>query len=161
MTINYLNAISNLQIEALKYILQVLIEKGDIDAAKIDERFQIMYIDRMEEPKRALIESIYMEGGRIAVFTSGKDYIKQDELTMNDFISILYIIELLDLSIPGIMYRCCDCNSTEITVKMWQNPNTLIKSFEFSLDEDDMKNSYCDKCKKYVPFEEIEPKNEN
>lgn len=52
-------------------------------------------------------------------------------------------------------YRCTLCHSTDVKMKVWENPNTQEISFEPSLDEDDMENCWCNRCETHVELEPV------
>lgn len=57
---------------------------------------------------------------------------------------------------PAPTYRCTLCHSTEVRMKMWENPNSPDKLFEPSQDEDDLKNCWCGRCETHVELEPID-----
>lgn len=57
------------------------------------------------------------------------------------------------------LYRCPLCHSTDVKMKGWDNPNTSVKLFEPSVDEDDMANCFCNRCETHTFLEPI-PENE-
>lgn len=56
------------------------------------------------------------------------------------------------------MYRCIDCNSTNVEEKMWVNMNILELSKEFHIeyDFDDISGHYCNDCQCNVEIVETD-----
>ncbi|MDR1716495.1 MAG: hypothetical protein LBS20_11690 [Prevotella sp.] len=59
------------------------------------------------------------------------------------------------LILPEPTYRCTLCHSTEVRMKMWDNPNIPGSASSPSDDDDDRKNCYCNRCETHVPLELI------
>ncbi|WP_206759855.1 hypothetical protein [Dysgonomonas sp. GY75] len=52
-------------------------------------------------------------------------------------------------------FRCTLCHSTDVKMKMWDNPNNRGQYFEPSDDDDDRQNCYCNRCETHVALEPI------
>jgi len=57
--------------------------------------------------------------------------------------------------VPAPKYRCILCHSVDVRAKLWDNPNQQGKTLEFSDDDDDRKNCYCNRCETHVEIEPI------
>jgi Zn finger protein HypA/HybF involved in hydrogenase expression len=51
---------------------------------------------------------------------------------------------------PKPQYRCVLCHSTDVKMKMRENPKFPVKSFDPSEDEDDIKNCWGNRCEPHV-----------
>ncbi|MDR1502271.1 MAG: hypothetical protein LBT43_07440 [Prevotella sp.] len=52
-------------------------------------------------------------------------------------------------------YRCTLCHSIDIKAKLWDNPNNQGQTLEFSDDDDDRINCWCNRCETHVEIEPI------
>jgi|GEM_PF-6001243 len=57
--------------------------------------------------------------------------------------------------VPVPTYRCTLCHSTEVRMKMWDNPNKPGSDSSPSDDDDDRQNCYCNRCETHVSLELI------
>ncbi|GAB6119638.1 hypothetical protein [Dysgonomonas termitidis] len=55
--------------------------------------------------------------------------------------------------VPVPTLRCILCHSTEVRMKMWDDPNNPGSAS--SPSDDDRKNCYCNRCETHVPLELI------
>ncbi|MDR2005337.1 MAG: hypothetical protein LBQ74_20125 [Prevotella sp.] len=55
-------------------------------------------------------------------------------------------------------FRCTLCHSTDIKMKIWDNPNNQGQYFEPSDDDDDRQNCYCNRCETHVALEPVDEK---
>lgn len=148
---NHLTAFCQLRKEVLDDIRQYLRDNGEIDATQVSNHYQACYFNHHGEPVTALIESIILDENKVEVTTDENYSIGEDDMTTEHIESVLNIMDDLNLIEEQPEVLCPKCQSNNVKMNVWMNPNTPDKTYNPVDDDNEYSGRvYCEDCKDII-----------